>query len=67
MTLQEWMTANDYSVHDVAAAVDTVPHNVANWLAGNNVPNSTKMRLVIDLTKGDVTPNDFYELPARKK
>jgi len=68
MKLQEWMTANNYSLHDVAAAVGVAPHSCANWLAEKNVPNSTTMRRIIELTKGQVRPDDFFAafLPKRK-
>ena len=68
LKLQDWMTANDYSVHDVAKAVEVAPHSVANWLAEKNVPNSTTMRRIIELTGGEIQPNDFFEafLPKEK-
>ncbi len=66
MKLQEWMTANGYSLHDMAAAVEVSPRSVANWLDGSNVPNSTAMRRIIELTGGAVRPDAFFELPVRK-
>jgi DNA-binding XRE family transcriptional regulator len=64
--LQNWLTINGLSVHDLAKAVDAAPHTCANWLAGNNVPNRTMMNKIIKLTGGAVRPDEFYDLPMRK-
>lgn len=66
MKLQRWMTANGYSLHDVAKAVEAAPHTVANWLQETHVPGKAKMAKIIELTGGQTTPNDFYSLPKKK-
>ena len=60
------MTANGYSLHDLARAVEAAPHTVAYWLNESHVPGKTKMLRIIELTKGTVCPNDFYDLPPKR-
>ena len=42
---------------------------VERYAKGMQRPNSTMMVAIVDATNGDVTPNDFFDLPlqARQK
>ena len=60
------MTLHGYSLHDVAKAVEATPHAVAYWLNGSHVPAKTKMARIIELTKGHVDPNSFFEIPPKR-
>ena len=34
---------------------------IAKWSSGNRIPRKDEMKMIKHLTRGEVTPNDFYE------
>jgi len=44
-----------------AAALGVTVEAVRYWENGNRTPRPDKMRAIMDLTGGDVTPMDFME------
>lgn len=46
-----------------AAAVGTVRQVWYDWETGRRIPRAPFMAAIYQLTRGAVTPNDFYDLP----
>ncbi len=42
-------------------------HAVSKWCQGQRIPRQDEMYIIYRLTDGQVTPNDFYVLPAKNK
>ena len=34
---------------------------IPKWSSGNRIPRKEEMKMIKHLTRGEVTPNDFYE------
>ncbi len=61
MTLKEFLTKNTLKISDLARAIP-VKHCVAlRWVNGTAIPSRKNMARIIEYTKGEVTPSDFYE------
>ncbi len=42
-------------------------HAVSKWCQGQRIPRQDEMYIIYKLTDGQVTPNDFYNLPEKNK
>lgn len=64
MKLKDWLAAQNPPVTQsaFAARVGRDPSTVTKWMLDEVVPDSTTMRRILEETKGQVTPNDFYGL-----
>ena len=40
-------------------------HALAKWCRGVRIPRKEEMQIIYDLTDGNVTPNDFYNLKPK--
>jgi hypothetical protein len=64
MTLKEYMIENKISIEDLAEKIDEPHHrNVYRYMRTDEkgvIPRADKMELIWKITKGEVTPNDFY-------
>jgi DNA-binding transcriptional regulator YdaS (Cro superfamily) len=67
MNLAAYM--QNHSLDDVAMAAkirDCSPSAVKKWRYGERVPRAQQMLRIIEATGGDVTPNDFLPIAARR-
>ena len=70
MKLQVWIKANNLTQRafhkrcldatDKESGVSF--HSVSKWCAGTRIPSLEHMRLINELTSGEVQANDFYGL-----
>lgn len=62
MTVNEWLKKENKKVAWLARRLE-VRHCVARrWAAGEAVPSPKYMPKVVEVTNGEVQPNDFYEV-----
>lgn len=63
--LRAWREAQapDMTLDAAAAGVGTVRQVWWDWESGRRIPNRTFMARIYELTRGAVSPNDFYDLP----
>lgn len=70
MLLRDWRSQRDLSLSQLAERVrqatggKTNAAVVGRWDRHEELPRKAEMRALYLLTVGQVTPNDFYELPA---
>lgn len=70
MKLSLWMARERLDDELMAARIEAAgascsPHAVAKWRRGERIPRGRNMALLLEVTSGEVTPNDFIEsLPA---
>lgn len=64
MKLAEWKSQNGHTDESLAALIgDCSASSIQKWLRGERIPREEQMLRIFEVTKGDVTPNDFYQLP----
>lgn len=61
MQLKEWIEKNGKTIKEVADTLGVSEMNVYRYIAGSNIPRSENMAKIVDLTGGEVQPNDFYK------
>ena len=61
MTLKEYLKSNGGTAA-FAKQIGVTGEAVRLWANGIRIPRVEQMRLVVKATKGNVTPNDFYQL-----
>lgn len=49
--------------HDVAEMLGCILTTVARYETGLRMPEQPMMEKIFSITNGEVTPNDFYDLP----
>lgn len=64
MQLSEWLTQNKVRPSEFAARIGVSPQTITGWCKGSFWISKDKAQLVLDETKGEVTPNDFLETGA---
>jgi|GEM_PF-1054421 len=63
MTLKDWLKQSGKTVKWLAAELNEQPATVYRWQAHAQIPRREPMQAICRLTNGQVTANDFYELP----
>jgi transcriptional regulator with XRE-family HTH domain len=64
MALREWRERNGKSQQDVARLVGAANATVVSrWERGVHLPRKDEMVRLYVLTRGEVPPNSFYDLP----
>jgi predicted transcriptional regulator len=63
MTLQQYMAARAVSPGKFAKLIGVSRQTVHRYLAGESIPAPPIMRRIYAQTDGQVSANDFYELP----
>lgn len=66
MKLKDWREANGRSVEDVAAVLECTRQAVYNYERpledGGRLPDAKRLELVGEMTAGEVTPNDWFDV-----
>ncbi len=60
MHLREYLAANG-SAQDMAGKLGVTAAAVRMWAAGQRIPGRDHMLKIVEITQGQVQPNDFYE------
>lgn len=60
MQLTHWLSAQDLSNKQFAKRLGASPSAVGRWRRGMRTPSAPYMRKIVTLTKGQVTPSDFF-------
>ena len=67
MKLSAWikekgMTQDEFVLSAQAQGAGFSKHAVHKWCSGARIPRPEEMSFIFDITKNEVTPNDFYDL-----
>lgn len=73
MKLRDWMTTNGHDdasfaalvAEQVAGSGGCARKTVEKWRYGTRTPRRKMLPVISKVTNGQVTPNDFAELPAQ--
>lgn len=63
MHISEWLTKNNKTQADLGRIIKRYPVRAHRILNGS-MPTADEMRLIFEATFGQVTANDFYDLPS---
>lgn len=61
MDLQTHIESKGETPEIFAAKIPVRPFTVRRWMLGDRVPTKALMPRVVEVTDGQVTPNDFFE------
>lgn len=64
MKLADWMIQTGTTVPQLAAGTGEGVETCRLWVKGRRIPRRDKMARLHEFTKGAVTPNDFFDIPA---
>ena len=64
MNLNKYLALNAIKQNDFAEKIGDKPQNINKYCFGARIPRPKTMKKIFDATQGQVTPNDFYDLPA---
>lgn len=67
MKLHDYLSENSIKVEAFAARVRLSADSIYKYLRGERTPNGHTISKIITATNGEVTANDFYDLPPPKK
>lgn len=67
VALETWLKKNELSQHQFAKLIGTRAAVVNRYILGQRTPDSSFMAKIFEATKGEVQPNDFYDLKYSKK
>ena len=62
MKLQDYRKQENKTQEQVAEELGVAQSNIASWENGIRIPTKDNMQKIIAYTKGEVQPNDFYEV-----
>jgi transcriptional regulator with XRE-family HTH domain len=67
MKLAAWLKQNDLTQKEFCELANRSNerfsyHALSKWCAGQRIPRPKEMGIIVNLTNGDVQPNDFYAL-----
>lgn len=65
MHLSEYLSANDLTATDFAVKIKRHKSTVTRLVKRASRPDHDTMQRILDVTGGAVTPNDFFEAPAK--
>lgn len=66
MQLSEWLKINKKSYEEFGYLIGVTATAVYRYARGSRRPEDEKMIQIFSVTGGEVSPNDFYELPIKK-
>jgi len=61
--LLSWLKANAVTYEQFGERIERDHSAVARYVAGKSIPSPTTMVRIYVETRGEVQPNDFYDLP----
>jgi transcriptional regulator with XRE-family HTH domain len=62
MKLQDYRKQENKTQEQVAEELGVAQSNIASWENGIRIPTKDNMQRIVAYTKGEVQPNDFYEV-----
>lgn len=60
MKFDEWLKKEEKTVAEVSRELDLTHCVVLKWANGEQIPREENMLRLVELTHGEVMPNDFY-------
>jgi transcriptional regulator with XRE-family HTH domain len=63
MKLSRWRAYRKLTLSEAAALVGVTPVAFGRYERGR-VPDPSRLQKIIEVTEGDVTANDFFEIPS---
>jgi transcriptional regulator with XRE-family HTH domain len=67
MTLKQYMTTHGISQVEMARMLGVRQPTIHRYREGLQVPGARVMQRLIDVTRGEVAPNDFFRMPRPRK
>lgn len=65
--LQAYLDQSGVSKDELAEQLGVHPITIYKYVRGDRVPEPGVMVKIAEITKGQVTPNDFYDIPDAKR
>jgi DNA-binding transcriptional regulator YdaS (Cro superfamily) len=62
MQLTEYLASTNTTVSKFSEMTGLLPDTINKYKMGIRIPKPEPMRLIYKATKGEVTPNDFYDV-----
>ena len=62
MKLISWLIKNNITQKEFALLINVKPPTVSEYCNGKKIPRKEIMQRIYLVTKGQVAPNDFYDL-----
>jgi transcriptional regulator with XRE-family HTH domain len=62
MKLYEWRKKENKTQQEVADALGVFQSVIQKWESGETIPRPESMQKIVEYTKGEVQPNDFYNM-----
>lgn len=62
MKLYEWRKKENKTQQEVADALGVFQSVIQKWESGETIPRPESMQKIVEYTKGEVQPNDFYNV-----
>lgn len=60
--LKKWLLDNGKTIADMARDLGLTHCVVRTWAESERIPTKENMQKIVAYTKGEVQPNDFYEV-----
>lgn len=64
MRLDRYIDTHGFTRQQFADAIGCEQPTVSRFITGARMPNPDLMRKIADVTNGEVTPNDFFEIKS---
>jgi hypothetical protein len=64
MKLGDWLEARELRPADFAPRINRTAEAVRRYVVGERIPDRETMPLIVRETGGEVTANDFFDLPT---
>ena len=61
MHLSEWIEKENKTQQEVADALGCGQADISRYCSGEAIPRPDRMAKIVELTGGEVQPNDFYK------
>lgn len=65
MILKEWLKKENKTVADMSRDLNVIHSVVLRWTTTERIPTPENMQKIVEYTKGEVQPNDFYNVEVR--
>ena len=67
MKLKDYLKKNKITGKEFARLIDVSEVTVSGYVRGKGIPSNEVFERILDITKGEVTPNDFYNIAIEEK